>query len=310
MKRILSLGLKASCAVLVAAGMLSQPAVADCPAGDVSLFFGNLGGGNVRVNLGDPSAFVHTYIFENAAINQGTAARDTWVFDLGDGTAVVFGDWSGGSGFAGCPYTLEVVTLNRDVADENVHQVLVAGDKDGATLVVAKAGTSIDFPRDINFDAASPTGGGTLPTTTLKPRVISARTGASVTVELAWDPPVINQDSGSTAVGAALIAGYGIIERRYSEPSDPVLCSTGTLMSTAAVPDADGSLIDNHALVVLAQAAGVCSTLSVQANLGVGGGTAPAPSFTGVASNPIRLTPGLAVPGKGKGLLKAPGQQK
>jgi len=286
------------CALLLLAVAAYQPALADCTA---SVFFGNITGlTTVRIDLTDPSATWATYMLQDPTINQGPVLVGQVAVDLGEfggepGTAFVFQDWAAGLGMIGCPLTLNAVPADLVIDNDPANEVFVFSDsKNGATIVIVQSADGNQF----NFDTTSATGG-ELARAVMKPRVLRASTSAAcVDVELSWDAAVINQDALSAAVAANLLRGYRIFETR-----------TGSGAGTGEVADSDGSTTDTHALVCLAKGTNATDTSTLTVGADLAGGTGIGATAHGAASSPI-MNSGLAVPGRGKGLLKAPGQLK
>lgn len=290
MKKVARTALRVGCALLLLAGVAQTPALADCIGS--SVFFGNLTGATFfQLDLTDPAASWSAYMFERSTINSGTVPVSSVAFDLGGGTAVAFSDWGGGIGLVGCPLDLNAVPSDGTIDNDAAHQVSVFSDSRGSTVLVnGSIGNAFDY--DTTF-----LDGGQLPVSTVKPRVLNAVTGASITLDLEWDPPQVLSDALSTSLGAQLVGSFSLFLRSSAGMTE--------------LTDLDGSTRDNRARVTFEQSSGTGNVI-VQVNLAGAGGAPSGLSFRGVASTDILLTPGLATPGrgKGKGLEKAPGQNR
>ncbi len=251
--------------LILGAGGATSPALAECP--EASIFFGNLDGGHIELNLLDPGAFFRTYIFEDPRINEGSARLRDFAFDGSEfgfppGSALIFADWAGTEGLEGCPDSLDV-DGDHNLEEHGIHQVFAFGDARGVTLAVV----SPDF-RDFNLDAAAAPGA-SLVVSRLRARPLSQRlVPTGIQIEMEWPLPTVNADPASLEVAARLIQRYRLIEVAARDEG-------GT--SERELVDLDLEPGDNRATVILPIECAV-STLVVEIQLASAGGSEPAAS--------------------------------
>jgi hypothetical protein len=295
-------------AVALAVGYAPE-AYAVCAAGDSRIIGNTDFGSTIQWNLQDPSADFAYYFVGSPTINEGTFGdpatfRNQFVdlqgpdfnstLDESITTGIDIGD--PGSGTNGCPPVGQVLRL-----------VALFSDRRGTTCVSVQndAGTVI-----WNFDRAA--GGSDLFSPVLELPVLKRGTmdlrvignsrradgGANVTVS--WAPPACNTDA-AFALG---VTGYDILRLVLPHGTAPD--------SGQGTPElVMGGLTANSATVELNPTPGADSYIIVRANL-ENSGTRMASSSS---SDPIITDPGIATPtgpakGKGKGLEKAPGQNR
>ena len=296
-------------AAVLMVGLAIAPAVrATCNPPQPGQFVGNLGfASSVEWTSDDPLASFSYYFVGRPDVNEGDYARvfRDFVTPAGPDETLVLGLDLGGDTptTGGCPTLV-------DPTGTTARGVFIMGDSEG-TVIVTTVGPGLQWNWD--FAAINTTRVGPvfqLPllerSGSLNPRVLSSERMADdrAEVALSWAAPKIWSDDPTAVIG---IAGYSIHQVTVlsgREANDPERSAPRLLQ------DQDLNPGDTSARVIMDPTPGQDSFLYVRADFDNSGGR----GAMGGASARLMTDPALAVPGhgqgKGKGLIKAPGQNR
>jgi hypothetical protein len=292
---------KGTLAAVVAAVVvgLAPQALAECPGGD-SRFIGNIDGAStIQWNLDDPSADFSYFFVEAPTVNEGTFDFRANFLNLKEFGSTIDEAFSSGtdigalgSGTNGCPASGQRI-------------VALFTDRRGTTCisVVDAADVQWDFGKAAggSRETSPITGGPVIPRSEFQVRVVGNSRAADGTanVTVSWGRPSCNTDASFELN----VSGYDLYRLVLPHGTQPD--------SGQGAPERIMSgLTTNTTTVNLPGTPGADTYLLVGANLGTSGRA----SMSG-ASAPITTDPALAFPtgpgkGKGKGLEKAPGQNR